>query len=387
MNALFLESLPYESAFRVGGHHYAERFLARGWSAMWLSHPLSPLHLLHPLKRDFGVRMRAWRAGGLAYGAMRYYNPMTLLPAAARPVLRARAIAHRSVLATVPSVRSVLHRHGFEAPDLLWLTNPLYQPLAARLTARCRVVRVPDDTGAFANIPDPFCELEAEAIEQADLVFAVASSVRDRLARSHPRVIHLPNGVDVGHFEVPRPEPADLAALPRPRVLYVGSMEYWFDAALVAECARALPESSFVLVGPESPHVAEVRELGNVHVLGPRPYRDIPAYMQHADAGIVPFARDEMVDSIHPIKVYEYLATGLPVVSIRWPELEAMAAPVDLAGREVFAERLAAALGRGRDEGSATRVAYARANSWDARFDVVCREVMPLFGEVAADAP
>ncbi len=382
MKALFLESLPYESAFRVGSHHYAERLLGHDWDAMWLSHPLSPLHLVHPVKRDFEVRMRSWRRGPMRYGRLSYYNPMTLLPSTPLPVLRSRAVARASVRLTLPNARSMLRRHGFDAPDLVWLTNPIYEPLARQLDAGCRVVRVADDNAAFANIPDAVRELEEAALAAADVVFAVASSVRDRLAERYANVVHLPNGVEFERFAADAPEPEDLAAIPQPRALYVGATEYWFDATLVAECARAMGDVSFVLVGPESARVSEaVAGLRNVHVLGPRPYAAVPAYMRACDVGIVPFARDEMVDAIHPIKVYEYLAAGLPVVAIRWQELEAMGAPVELCERDGFCEGLEAVLDAGREAGLEARLAYARENSWDARFEVVSQEVAKVLGQ------
>ena len=378
MKALFLESLPYESAFRVGSHHYATRFLTHDWECMWLSHPLSPLHLVHPVKRDFEVRMRSWRSGPIDYGRLAYYSPMTLLPSTPLPLLRSWAVARSSVRLTVPNARSMVGRRGFDSPDLVWLTNPIYQPLAERLQAGCRAVRVADDTTAFENVPDSVRELEDAALADADVIFAVASSVRDRLAERYANVVHLPNGVEFERFSAHTDEPADLAAIPGPRVLYVGATEYWFDAALLAECARALPDASFLLVGPESARVTEaVADLRNVHLLGPRPYAEVPAYMRACDVGIVPFVRSDMVDAIHPIKVYEYLAAGLPVVSIGWPELEAMEAPVESCERDGFCERIADVLaGRGSSAGERdSRLAYAQANSWDARFEVVQREV------------
>lgn len=96
----------------------------------------------------------------------------------------------------------------------------------------------------------------------------------------------------------------------------------------------------------------------------------MPGYVQHCDVATVPFRRGSLVDAIHPIKVYEYLACGLPVVAIGWPELEDMGAPIELAERDDFREVLARRLAEG--PGSAEqRVAYARANSWDVRFETV----------------
>ena len=131
-------------------------------------------------------------------------------------------------------------------------------------------------------------------------------------------MVRLPNGVDAENFARPRPEPEDIAGLARPRVVYVGALEYWFDVELLERCALARPDVPFVVIGPRPDGLpASLATLRNVHLIGPRPYAEIPAYLQHCDVGIVPFRRDALVDSIHPIKVYEYLAAGLRVVATR----------------------------------------------------------------------
>jgi glycosyltransferase involved in cell wall biosynthesis len=169
----------------------------------------------------------------------------------------------------------------------------------------------------------------------------------------------------------PATEPADLAAIPAPRAVYVGALEYWFDAELLAKTARSLPDVSFVVIGPGSAEGGDLEHLPNVHLLGARPYDELPAYLQHCDIGIVPFRRDEMVDAIHPIKVYEYLAAGLPVVSTRWPELEHMGAPITMVEPDSFDAAVAGALRERPEDGRATRLAYAAANSWNERYGIV----------------
>jgi glycosyltransferase involved in cell wall biosynthesis len=164
-----------------------------------------------------------------------------------------------------------------------------------------------------------------------------------------------------------------MAALPHPRVIYVGATEYWFDAELVASCARTLPEASFAIVGPVTRVVEPLSALDNVFLLGPRPYGDIPAYLQHADVGIIPFRRDRMVDSIHPIKLYEYLASGLPVVATRWMEIEAMQAPIALAEREGFVETIRLVIQSVSESGMSAerRREFARNNSWKQRYEQI----------------
>lgn len=375
MKAVFFESLPTTSAFKVGSHHYAERFAADGWDVLWVSHPISPLHLLHPVKRDMATRVRGWREGPVRDGLMRYYSPMTLLPTAALPLLRSGVVARWSGRATVPGLNRVLKQSGFGSPDLAWLTNPVFAPTAAALDAGCRVVRIADDTAAFRDSSPALAALEAEAIAGADLVFAVSRAALERVAAVNEKVVRLPNGVDAERFATRFSEPAEVMGFRRPRVLYVGAVEYWFDLAMFSQCARANPAADFIVVGPDPRSMLSSAEMpANVHYLGARPYDQIPAIMQSCDVGIIPFVRDAMVDSIHPIKVYEYLAAGLKVVATRWTELEEMGAPVELAEPEGLPLAVTRALADPA-EGREARVRFAHANTWDARYDVVRKRV------------
>ncbi|GAB4276418.1 MAG: hypothetical protein Kow0056_06830 [Coriobacteriia bacterium] len=383
MKAVFFESLPYESAFKVGSHHYARRFVEAGFDVIWFSHPFSALHLIHPVRREIDVRWLGWRKGPYRTADdVLYYSPFTLLPSSNKPLLRSRPVVRNSVRLTVPPLMSVLRKEGFDKPDVIWLTNPSFQPIASRIDAACRAVRIADAMADFAGVPEAIRELESAAISSADVVFAVSEQEYARVAAERNGVIRLPNGVDFAHFSRKCEEPERLSAIDHPRVIYVGALEYWFDAELVAEAARRSPEAQFVLIGPVRIPLDRLVGLDNVHILGSCPYEEIPAYMQHADVAIIPFVRDSMVDAIHPIKVYEYLAAGLPVLATRWTELEAMNAPITLTERDGFSGALSemlvevgASSASGTDAGGdpvrLARTQFALANTWDARFQVV----------------
>jgi glycosyltransferase involved in cell wall biosynthesis len=182
------------------------------------------------------------------------------------------------------------------------------------------------------------------------------------------------NGVEHAHFARTRPEPAEYREIPRPRALYVGSIAAWLDVDLLRKAALALPDLALVIIGPGSERLAALTGLANVHLLGARPYADIPAYMQHAEVGLIPFKRAGMegfVDDINPLKLYEYMAAGLPVLATRFRQLELLGGPTHLVdGEPAFIAvlgRLAAAPGDGAAE-----------RAFAARFDWA-RQLEPLF--------
>jgi len=160
-------------------------------------------------------------------------------------------------------------------------------------------------------------------------VFVVSEYYRRTLVSETDRpLILLGNGVEMAHFETPRALPADLAALPRPLIGYVGLLSHFLDFEVLEALRRARRGGTLVLVGPPTPATERaIRELAareGVVVLGPKPYEQVPALMQALDVGVIPFrARDPFVQGINPNKVYQYLAAGRPTVTTPLLDLEA----------------------------------------------------------------
>jgi glycosyltransferase involved in cell wall biosynthesis len=126
--------------------------------------------------------------------------------------------------------------------------------------------------------------------------------------------------VDYELFSTPREEPMDLSAIPRPRIGYVGIIKKQLDLALLIELAQKHSLSSFVLVGPTL-HADEIgreleklRSLGNVYFLGAKKPRELPAYIQHLDAGLLCYRVNAYSNCIYPLKLHEYLAAGIPII-------------------------------------------------------------------------
>ena len=390
MNVLMWEAFAPGGAIQVGGHHYAERFLGAGGRVAWCAGPLSPVNLVKT-NAETRARFRLWRKGGawLHDGRMFAYAPLTLLPYRPYPLFD-RPFMHRLTLrATLPRFRDVLARAGFERADILWMsTGSPFLALLDEVPHDLSIYRMSDDTPAFPDTPRTFAALEGEVCRRAGLVLATARALEARaLGLGARRVLYLPNACDPAPFEsCAAPEPPDLGGTPRPRALYVGALDHWFDAGLLAEVAGLLPAWSFVLLGPARTDLRLLRGLPNVRILGPRPYRDLPAYLRASDAGMVPFALNPLTDAIHPLKVYEYCAAGLPVVATPMRETAGMGAPLFLAATP---REFAAALEKARREGPerrSERRAYARRNTWDRRFAALRAEIAAIGGRPEAAA-
>jgi glycosyltransferase involved in cell wall biosynthesis len=182
--------------------------------------------------------------------------------------------------------------------------------------------------------------------------------------------VYLPNAVDEAFFTPPTGEDPLVRAMPRPRVVFAGTIGDWIDLDAVTETARRLPRASIVLVGPG--HGARGASLpANVFTPGPVEYERLPAVIHACDAGIIPFRRTPRTEAASSNKLFQYLAAGLPVVASRTFEFERAGAPVALADSPAeFAAAVETALAH-RDQDRSARVAFAREQTWDRRFATI----------------
>ncbi|OGY92977.1 MAG: hypothetical protein A3B31_00370 [Candidatus Komeilibacteria bacterium RIFCSPLOWO2_01_FULL_53_11] len=155
--------------------------------------------------------------------------------------------------------------------------------------------------------------------EKADIIFTVADELQ-KLFDNQPNVYWIPNGVDLAHYQTPRRlVNRDIADIQRPIVGYIGIIQDRVDVDMIVDLARMNPDKSFVMVGPvwsdRDKQRLETRE--NVHVLGYKSYDEAPAYIQQFDVALIPHKVSTFITSTNPMKVYEYLACGKPVVATR----------------------------------------------------------------------
>jgi UDP-galactopyranose mutase len=220
-------------------------------------------------------------------------------------------------------VRVLLNRllAGYRVrPDILWYYTPMALHFSGHLAARAVVYDCMDELSAFAGAPPGLLEAERALLARADLVFTGGCSLYEAKKHLHPNIHPFPSSVDVAHFARARDAslaaPADQAMLARPRIGFFGVLDERFDRDLIAGVANLRPDWQIVLVGPiVKVDPAALPQAPNIHYLGQKSYRDLPAYLAGWDVAMLPFARNDATRFISPTKTPEYLAGGRPVVS------------------------------------------------------------------------
>ncbi len=202
---------------------------------------------------------------------------------------------------------------------VLWFYTPMMLPLAQGLNADAIVYDCMDELSNFRFAPPGLREREAQLLARADVVFTGGRSLYEAKRARRGNVHCFPSSVDVAHFAKARgaaADPADQAALPRPRLGFYGVVDERLDVDLLDAVAAARPDWSIVVVGPVVKiDPATLPRRPNLSYLGGKAYAELPAYLGGWDVALMPFAMNDATRFISPTKTPEYLAGGKPVVS------------------------------------------------------------------------
>jgi len=225
-----------------------------------------------------------------------------------------------------------------------------------------------DDYGELPGVDKRIIgPLERLMLDRVDAVVATAAALARKKTPRSGLSFQLPQGVNFERFATPRPVPADILTLPRPIVGFAGGVSAACDFQLIDKLATAFPGGSMVLVGPLHPGVV-VPQRSNIHVLGNRSYEDLPGYVQAFDVGIIPYMLSDWIRSVDPLKLLEYLAAGIPVVSTDIPEAHKYAHAVRITDSHAdFIAAVRAASDESTETHRAERRAVARQHTWESR--------------------
>lgn len=290
----------------------------------------------------------------------------------------------------VATLRSAIRKLGFRK-RVTWTFLPTSANVAGYLGEKLVIYHCTDEFSEFSGTSkNAILDMEQRLIAKANCVFVSAERLLRNKAQHNPNTFLIRHGVDVEHFRKAcdgrTPIPEDIVRIPSPIIGFFGLIADWVDLQLVADMARARPHWSFVLVGKVATDLSPIALIHNVHVLGQKPYEGLPGYCRRFDAAILPFVINELTLNANPLKLREYLAAGLSVVSTPIPEVRELGSLVRIGSTCAdFVSHLECVLSQ---EQSGTRLAVSMEmdrESWDERVEEMSRAIDGI--ALSASAP
>jgi hypothetical protein len=372
--AVFARNIPLESPIVTNTHNYALQFRASGWETFWLPKPATPwnAHLLKPaVPEKYGVRQQCL-SFLFNFGGKRVNSFKLLWELFPYFLLSPR--------------RRALREAGLLRPEVFFAGSLETASLYKLLKPRIFIYNAHDAFSLYPDAPASLRSVEAEVVNRATLTVTTAETTRQLLISQYrvspDRIINLGHGVNNSAYSGVA-EPERLKSIPHPRVVTLGTLDMQ-DTELIVQTVCALPEASFVFIGPGGDGLqARLHQVGaaNCHFIGPVFQDELPSYLSFCDVGLIAYdsrLKENRRYGTNPMKRYDYAAAGLQTVSVDLNEYRKSPSPIYVAQSVqefILATRCAVSSPRySRDEIRA----FARANDWGFKYQALIRHLSAL---------
>lgn len=358
----------------------------------WTGDPLSKTHLMRILARDNRVLWVNAIANRMPTASSkdvsRIFNKLKsftepirevepnihILNPLAIPAYGSKNIVSINQAFLVRQVKAAMRKLGFKGVVNM-VFNPAAGMIAGRLGESELIYYCVDEYTAFTGVTDGLKRIEDDLFRKADLVVVSAERLFDTKKHLNPNTHIIRHGTDWQHFrravDGGLEMPADVADLPRPIIGFHGLLADWVDYELIKKTAEHFANGSVVLIGKVAVDAEEkikvIDGVPNIHLLGRKPYADLPAYCAAFDVALNPFAINELTLAANPLKVREYLAAGLPVVSTDIPEVRVLEDVLVGTDHSDFISKIEAALSSSKPKAAVSDA--IKDESWEAKVE------------------
>lgn len=364
----------------------------------WTGDPLSKTHLMRVLAKDNRILWINAIANRMPTASSKDFSRIfTKLKSYTEPIrevepnifvfnpLAFPSYGNKTILKVNQSflagqIRKAMRKLGFKnAVNIVF--NPAAGMIAGRLGESELIYYCVDEYTAFTGASRGLKAIEDDLFRRADLVIVSAEKLFESKKDFNENTFVIRHGTDWRHFRTaldPATEiPKEIADLPHPIIGFHGLLADWVDFELIKKVAGHFSGGSFVLIGKIAVDAAQkvkiLDGIANVHFLGRRPYAELPAYCKGFDVALNPFAINELTLAANPLKVREYLAAGLPVVSTDIPEVRVLEDCLVGTGHDDFIAKIESALANPKPR-AAVSDAVAH-ESWESKIEEL-REIM-----------
>ncbi|MEE9442378.1 MAG: glycosyltransferase [candidate division Zixibacteria bacterium] len=264
------------------------------------------------------------------------------------------------------------------ASIIQWSSCPTAAIMLDALGEKANVYYIGDEFSEFTQFDkDLVASLERLLLIQSDLLLVVSDRLVETKSKYNPSIYKLPHGCDYEHFAqterlTESDIPGDLRTIKKSVIGYYGLIRDWFDFEMLKDIFSRHPEWSLVLIGPCDTDTSLIDNLPNVHLLGPKPYEELPNYLKGFDVCIIPYRISEITINANPLKLLEYMASGKPVITTDLPSVHSYSEGLTIAKSAGDMESGIENLLSGQtDEIKSKQVKIARENSWTNRAEKI----------------
>lgn len=358
----------------------------------WTGDPLSKTHLMRVLSRDNRIlwvnaianRMPTASSKDMSRivkklksfaEPIREVEPnIFVMNPLAIPAYGSRAIVSFNQRFLIGQVRRAMKKLGMR--DVLNMVfNPAAGMIAGKLGETGLIYYCVDEYTAFTGVSDGLREIEEDLFRRSDLVIVSAEKLLESKKKFNEKTFMIRHGVDFNHFrkslDAGLPVPEDIANLPKPIIGFHGLLADWVDFELIRKTAEHFNGGSVVLIGKitvdAEKKIKILNDVSNIHFLGRKPYEELPNYCKAFDVALNPFEINELTLAANPLKVREYLAAGLQVVSTDIPEIRVLDNVLAGVDHEDFITKVAEIIANPKPRAEVSDA--IRHESWDAKID------------------
>jgi hypothetical protein len=340
------------------------RFRNRGYTIIYIAMTLSPIKRLFISKND---GLKSLRISVLDRGIFKVwlnsFNPLNIYSDQINSFNFKNLSLQLNAVIEEVSPNNIYYLVHF--PSWTPLVYDLKDNFGGKVIFDCM-----DDHSGFSNTTKTALNEESNLLRKSDLVVVSSNVLEKKCNGLNKNIIHIKNGCEFNHFNQSKKNGSLSFLSNAPIIGYYGAISDWFDSDLVFNAAKKYSDWNFVLIGDtHGASIERLKELDNVYFLGEIPYRELPGYFAYFDVCLIPFKIIPLTHATNPVKFYEYLSDGKPVVSTNLPELKIYKKDCYLAkDKNDFIKKIREAYDERKDSMLIERrLKIAKDNSWDSR--------------------
>jgi glycosyltransferase involved in cell wall biosynthesis len=274
---------------------------------------------------------------------------------------------------------------------LLWIYPPQSSPIITLLKPKIVVYHCIDHfaAGQRGKKRAIIQQQEYELIQYADCIFVNSKGLIEKFQGKTNKTLNLiPSAVDVFHFQKTEAVHPDMDPIPHPRLGFSGTLDARVDGLLIEKIALSRPEWHIIILGNQRPgflNSSKLHSITNIHFLGKKSFEELPLWFNGFDVFLIPYVQNERSFYISPLKFYEYLAVGKPIVSVPLPEISNFhSLYLPATSPESFIDQVEVALSTDTREKKNCRRQTALLHSWDERVKIMTAVINNRLSQIDA---